>query len=144
MWFSFYGLPEHKNIFMSWEVSCMSSNCLVRDLTTEQQGNREDKIKSLINTPLLQGTMVTSDVVYFYCYHQTGGLLKGSDLKDQEGEKIRAVWASCNLALTLQSTSGFEKNLPYNHFTPILTKHTCTWPAHPPASVSLFCGKPKV
>lgn len=43
MWFSLHALPnKYKNIFMSWEVGRMSSNCLFKYLTTEQQGNRED------------------------------------------------------------------------------------------------------
>lgn len=43
MWFAFHALPnEYKNSFMSWEACRMSSNCLIRYLTTEQQGNRED------------------------------------------------------------------------------------------------------
>lgn len=115
MWFSFHALPnKYKNIFMSWEVGRMSSNWLFKYLTTEQQG--------ILSSP---GMMVTSDAVYFYCYRQTGGLLKGNDLKAREEAKTRALWSSFDPSLTLHFSSGFGKGLPCNDPTPVPAKHTC-------------------
>ena len=42
--------------------------------------------------------MVTSDAVYSYCYHWSGGALKGSDLRDWERRKMRTLWLKCTQA----------------------------------------------
>lgn len=68
-----------QNVFMSWEVGFMSSSCQIQHLTIKHQGKGEYELGSRINT-LFPGDDDDSDAVYFSCYHQTSGLLKGNGL----------------------------------------------------------------
>lgn len=93
MWFSFYALPdEYKNIFISWEVGLhvfkLSNSAFDHRAAAGKQGRINKKSHKYSPS---QGTMVTSDVVYLYCYHKARGLLKDSDLKTGRKENESSV-----------------------------------------------------